>query len=70
MARPYLTIDLSRVEFETICNRLDISLFGRKNEDILYKILAPKFKYTLTKRMKTGVKKVMPVADLRFRSKL
>lgn len=70
MAKPYLTIDLSRVEFETICNRLDISLFGKKSTDILYKIFAPKFKSTLIKRMKTGVKKNMPVTDLRFRSRL
>jgi len=71
MGRPYISIGLSKAEFETVCDCLNISLFGKKSKNPLYQILSPKFRYKLEQRMKENSKVIkMPSPRNRFKKAL
>jgi len=69
MARPYITIGLSKAEFETICDQLDISFFGKKKSENnpLFQIFFSKFGDKLIQRMKDASVKRMPSSDARIK---
>jgi len=69
MPRPYITIGLSKPEFERICDSLDITYFGRKNADMnpLWHIFFSKFKDKLLQRIKDKPLVRVPNAETRFR---
>ena len=57
MARPYITVPLSKREVQTIIDSLEISYFGKQSSDNpLFKIFQSKFKTIILRQIKKEIK--------------